>query len=59
MTNPKSSTSTHYSIEHTEKLINHKLPSIPKNKIYVIALCLITLSSFGNNYAFNNPQALT
>lgn len=32
--------------------------TLPKNKIYVIALCLITLSSFGNNYAFNNPQAL-
>lgn len=32
--------------------------ALPKTKIYVIALCLITLSSFGNNYAFNNPQAL-
>ena len=32
--------------------------TLPKNKIYVIALCLITLASFGNNYAFNNPQAL-
>ncbi len=32
--------------------------TMPKNKVYVIALCLITLSSFGNNYAFNNPQAL-
>ena len=33
--------------------------TLPKTRVYVIALCLITLSSFGNNYAFNNPQALT
>jgi hypothetical protein len=25
---------------------------------YFIALFLITLASFGNNYSFNNPQAL-
>lgn len=32
--------------------------SLPRKRTYFFALCFITLASFGNNYAFNNPQAL-
>ncbi len=36
---------------------NNKL-AVTKNSVYVLTLVLITVSSFGNNYSFNNPQAL-